>query len=468
MKKKEKKGFTLIELLATLAILAILVSIVIVFYVYNKKSVENTVSNVLYNNIITASNNYYSEFQKEFIWHKNKDGSETSCINLNSLIDKGIFPNDNSEFNKIKQEKIVIINRINDVNTYTLGDFNECIFWEIDSDDVVNNAPDYSIGGGELGGTNISQDIVANENEYQINLNFNTKNFEETVINNELYVAVALDQSGSMSGTAYTNAVNATKTLANSLISSVEKSYLGLILYESSAYVARGFEHKNFNNVNFGSASGGTNIASALSTAKQMLDSKKGDNISKVVVLLTDGLDSGYTSIANQLKNEGVIIITVGYDVSSNTLKSIASLNSKGEPYYYETGISNVEKVFKEIAMDIQKEVSDISKIKVEITPNSKFEIENISTNGTIVENTIVYNIDLSNVEEKESNVQVSYLAKLNYEYNDKEDSSIKIKFYDIKITIYKKDGSTEIIVPDDENIPYIDFVTKKVDTSKQ
>ena len=37
-----------------------------------------------------------------------------------------------------------------------------------------------------------------------------------------------------------------------------------------------------------------------------------------------------------------------------------------------------------------------------------------------------------------------------------------------MKITIYKKDGTTEVVVPNDENIPYIDFITKEIDTSKQ
>lgn len=483
-KNKEKKGFTLVELLAVLAIISILVSIVVAIYFYNKGSVKNTVSDILYKNIIDASDVYYSEFENNFIWHRNDDGSETSCINLKKLVDKGIFPNNNSEFNAIKDEKIVVINRVNGVNTYSLGELSECIFWEIDSGDVVNNVPDYSVGDGELGGTNISQNVTSNDNKYQVNLNFNTKNFEETVTTNDVYVTVVLDESGSMYGTKYNNAVQASKTLASSLLNNVDNSKVNLILFGSEARLIRGFEPVDFYSVDFGNATinnSWTNYCSAFDLAKAELDKINGENIKKVLVFLTDGecnkCRSGSFSsyncyvntseVSNQLKDDDVLIITIGYDVSSSVLDTMKKLSS-GEKYYYSATVSGIEDVFEEVASSIKKEVSDISRIKVEITPSADFKIQDISTNGSIVDGTIVYDIDLSNTEESESNVTVSYLAELNYEYNDKEDGSNKIKFYEMKITLYKKDGSTEVIIPDEKNIPYIDLVTKKVDTSTQ
>ena len=480
-----KKGFTLIELLATLAILAIVVAIVFGVFLYNKKEVKNTVSEILYNNIITASGVYYSEFQDKFIWHENDDGSKTSCINLKSLVDTGIFPNDNSEFNNIKNDKTVIINRINGVNSYYLGEYEECVFWEIDSDDVVNNVPDYSVGEDELGGTNISQDITVDENKYLVNLNFNTKLFEETVTNNEVYVNVVLDESGSMYGTKYSNAVQAAKNLANSLINNINNSKVNLILFGAKARLIRGFEPVNFETLNFGNATGingsWTNYCGAFDLSKEELDKITGENVKKILVFLTDGecnrcRNSGSSNlscydktsvVANELKNDNTIIITVGYNVSSSVLNVIKELSS-GEEYYYSSTTVGIEEVFENISSSIQKEVSDISRIKVEITPSSNFKVEDISTNGVIENGTIVYDIDLSKIEEAESNVVVSYLAELNYNYDDKEDGSSKIKFYEMKITIYKKDGSKEVIVPDNKNIPYIDFVTKEVDTSKQ
>lgn len=481
---KKKKGFTLVELLATLAILAILASITVGVYMYNKGEVDNTVSEILYSNIMDASSIYYSEFANKFVWHKNDDNSETSCINLNSLINQGFFQGDNEEFNSIKDEKIVIINRNNGVNTYSLAEHNDCIFWEIDSNDIVNSVPDYSVGDGELGGTNISQDVSMVDNKYLINLNFNTKNFEETVTTNDVYVTVVLDESGSMRGTKFNNAVQASKNLANSLLTNVNNSKVNLILFGTDARLIRGFESIDFYSVDFGDAttnSSWTNYCSAFDMAQDELDKVSGENIKKVLVFLTDGAcnkcrssssssTSCYNStniVADQLKNEDVLIITIGYSVSSSVLDTMKSLSS-GDEYYYSSTISGIESVFEDIASSIKKEVSDISKIKVEITPSSNFEIENISTNGTINGNTITYEIDLANEDEAVSNVSISYLANLDYEYNDKENGSNKIKFYDMKITIYKKDGSIETIVPKDENIPYIDFITKEVDTSKQ
>ena len=149
---KKKKGFTLVELLAVLAILAILVSVVLGIYFYNKGDVDNTVSEVLYNNIIDAGKLYYSEFKNKFVWHRNEDGSETSCIDLNDLIDTGFFPNNNSEFNNIKNEKVILINRVNGVNTYSLEEYEECVFLEYDIGDVVNDVTNYNISDNDLGG----------------------------------------------------------------------------------------------------------------------------------------------------------------------------------------------------------------------------------------------------------------------------------------------------------------------------
>lgn len=481
---KKKKGFTLVELLAVLAILAILVSVVLGIYFYNKGDVDNTVSEVLYNNIIDAGKLYYSELQNKFVWHKNEDGSETSCINLNNLIDTGFFPNNNSEFNDIKNEKVILINRVNGVNTYSLGKYEECVFLEYDIGDVVNDVPDYNIGDNNLGGTNISQDIYFENGYYLVKMNFNTKTFEETVTNNNVYVTVVLDESGSMYGDKYNSAVQAAKNLANSLITNVDNSQVNLILFGTNARLIRGFEPVNFSTLDFGNAttnSSSTNYCSAFDLSKEELDKVTGENIKKVLVFLTDGkcnrcryFSSSNSScynktniVANELKNEGTLIITIGYNVSSSVLDVMKELSS-GDEYYYSSTTEGIEEVFENISSTIQKEVSDISKIKVEITPSSNFKLETISENGTIENGTIIYDIDLSKEEDAESDVQLGYIAKFDNTVINNEEGNNKIKFYEIKITIYKKDGTTEVIIPDDENIPYIDLISKEVDTSKQ
>ena len=462
------KAFTLIELLVTLTVIAIILSIVLFTFSLSTKKVEMEVSNITKENLINASGIYFTEYQDSFVWHDNKDGTKTSCINIDNLINKGLLDGKNEEIKKIKNDKAILINRKNEVNTYTVGTPDDCVFWEYDSSDVINNTPHYSINGDNLGGGNISQGITKEDDEYVITLNFNTKNFEQTIVNRKLYVAVALDQSGSMRGSPYNNAVSASKTLANILVNSSPNSQIGLVLYDSSASVVRGFKHENFNNVSFGSASGGTDIADALSTSGSMFNNIKEDDVSKIIVLLTDGIDSGYTNIAAQLRNSGIIIMTVGYEVDDATLKSIASVNDKGQRYYYEAGVGNIEQAFKDIAEDIKKEVSDINKMKIELTPPSQFYISNVSGNGTYKDGTITYEIDLSDKTEEVTNAVFSYRAKLNIEIDGKTDYTEKIKVYSMKIILYKKDGKTEVIVPDDKNVPYIDFITKEVNVSGQ
>ena len=106
-------------------------------------------------------------------------------------------------------------------------------------------------------------------------MNFNTKNFEETVTNNDVYVTVVLDESGSMYGDKYNSAVQAAKNLANSLITNVDNSQVNLILFGTNARLIREFEPVNFSILDFGNAttnSSSTNYCSAFDLSKEELD----------------------------------------------------------------------------------------------------------------------------------------------------------------------------------------------------
>ena len=150
----------------------------------------------------------------------------------------------------------------------------------------------------------------------------------------DVYVVVVLDKSGSMSGNKWTNAVAGAKTFATTLLSKISNANIALVTFSGNdgdeetcknvwveddgfwgghyerqcsvtdpnndATIVGGFENKNLNSINFGSANGGTNLGEGLNKAINLFNNQDipddafnnqdiPDDAFKYVVVLGDG-----------------------------------------------------------------------------------------------------------------------------------------------------------------------------------
>ena len=174
-------------------------------------------------------------------------------------------------------------------------------------------------------------------------------------------VVLALDRSGSMVGTPFTDAKTAAKTFVDEMDLSVDQ--VSLVSFSSSARLDQPLTQDSTaikNKIDSLSATGGTDIADAIRDAHSELRSSRHKPANQpVIVLLTDGKPDGSTaasalSAANTAKAQGSYIITVGLlgsvGLDSDLLRNIASTPAD----YYETpDSSELVQIYRDIAAQI-------------------------------------------------------------------------------------------------------------------
>jgi uncharacterized repeat protein (TIGR02543 family) len=195
------------------------------------------------------------------------------------------------------------------------------------------------------------------------------------------YTVLALDTSGSMSGSPMTAAKAAAIKFCEDILKANGKNYVALITLNSSSSVVCNFTDDiesiktKINNL---SAYGGTNVNDALVDANAMLSGLTGQNIIKNIVILSDGLpqsgdrnyDGPYTSSdyydyayanpayhnAQEFKKTNYIY-TLGFfhSLYGSELtfgrKFMSDLQNAG--YFDVTNVDDLEFVFGDIAEDI-------------------------------------------------------------------------------------------------------------------
>lgn len=142
-------------------------------------------------------------------------------------------------------------------------------------------------------------------------------------------IVLVLDVSGSMSGTPMTETKKAATNFVNTILE--EDASIGIVTYEDSAEQLSDFSvDKNHltrivTDIYDG---GGTNIESGLVEAKSMLDSSNAKK--KIIVLMSDGEPNRgkegeeLIAYADEIKNEGVLIYTLGFFENMSGGKSSA------------------------------------------------------------------------------------------------------------------------------------------------
>lgn len=266
----------------------------------------------------------------------------------------------------------------------------------------------------------------------------------------DIYTVVVLDTSGSMekevcvnrpfpyifckdwADIKYPEAVKGTKVFANTLLSKYSNAQLALLTFSSDVKKARDFDNKGFDNVNYPTPNGLTNLGAAIQTADEMLaEKKKSDTNAKLyMVILSDGYPErqtvNHTTAANHAKNvTGVEIFTIGYDTDENTQKLLQGVATDANHYSNADG-NNVAQKFTDIAGSIQTSVPAGRNATITDTIADGFSyVEGSGNNATVDGKKISFNLD----EITEEGETVSFKIKIDkdlptdwYPTNDKAD----------------------------------------------
>lgn len=172
----------------------------------------------------------------------------------------------------------------------------------------------------------------------------------------DLSLAFVLDRSGSMDGSNMSDSKAAIRSCVLGLSDDVSVS---LTTFENSATLDCPLTKSRYavlNQVDGVTASGGTNIASGLSMA---IDSLAGASGSKVIILLSDGVDSGESSamidsIAAEAAMRNILVYTIGLTgCDESYLQKIA--DQTGGQFIMVTDTAQLNKVYS----NIQKSVTN-------------------------------------------------------------------------------------------------------------
>lgn len=264
----------------------------------------------------------------------------------------------------------------------------------------------------------------------------------------DIYTVVVLDTSGSMekkvcvnrpfirckkwADIKYPEAVKGTKVFANTLLSKYSNAQLALLTFSSDVKKARDFDNKGFDNVNYPTPNGLTNLGAAIQTADEMLaEKKKSDTNAKLyMVILSDGYPErqtvNHTTAANHAKNvTGVEIFTIGYDTDENTQKLLQGVATDANHYSNADG-NDVAQKFTDIAGSIEISVPAGTNATITDTIADGFTyVEGSGNNATIEGKKVSFDVDKI-TEEGET---VSFKIKIDkdlptdwYPTNDKAD----------------------------------------------
>jgi len=173
------------------------------------------------------------------------------------------------------------------------------------------------------------------KNAVEIAADYDTTDMEEPsperTTSGERDIVLTLDVSGSMAGTPLEETKKASINFIETILN--EDASIGVVKYDNAAYMVSDFsvdESVLENIINEMRDGGSTNIEAGLSTASEMfggLDSKK-----KIIVLMSDGepnegkVGEELIAYADEIKDSGVIIYTLGFFVNMSGSKSSAQI----------------------------------------------------------------------------------------------------------------------------------------------
>lgn len=171
-------------------------------------------------------------------------------------------------------------------------------------------------------------------------------------------IVIAMDVSGSMLAEDFKpNRLEASKRVAKEFVDGRKGDRIGLVAYAGEAYTAcpptLDYEvlKQQISRMNGDRIMGGTSIGLGLGTAVTRLRSDSTENGSKVIILLTDGIDGGVeldpVMAAELAKSQDIRVYTIGV---GSTGKAKTKVNSPFGTYYTSMDTEIDEALLKRIA----------------------------------------------------------------------------------------------------------------------
>lgn len=227
-----------------------------------------------------------------------------------------------------------------------------------------------------------------NNGKYEVKFEARGKDTSKTTYNEApIYTVIVFDRSNSMTNKKgkWDNAKNAARAFAEGLVEKYAKANIAVVTFGTTANTTQTFVNSNLRNVTdytlFGyeptnpwDENGATNLHAGLEKAKELLSSDKIEkDAKKYVIVISDGAPTKYgingnggsgsatsydcidkpVNTAKNLKDNGVEIFTVGYDLSDEIIYK-GRILSKDHPYKNSTAAS----ILKLIATDASHYVS--------------------------------------------------------------------------------------------------------------
>ncbi len=227
-----------------------------------------------------------------------------------------------------------------------------------------------------------------NNGKYEVKFEARGKDTSETTYNEApIYTVIVFDRSNSMTNKKgkWDNAKNAARAFVEGLVEKYAKANIAVVTFGTTANTTQTFVNSNLRNVTdytlFGyeptnpwDENGATNLHAGLEKAKALLSSDKIEkDAKKYVIVISDGAPTKYeingnggsgsatsydcidkpVNTAKNLKDNGVEIFTVGYDLSDEIIYK-GRILSKDHPYKNSTAAS----ILKLIATDASHYVS--------------------------------------------------------------------------------------------------------------
>lgn len=198
---------------------------------------------------------------------------------------------------------------------------------------IIDNAPKNAVGVNDDKGTLYPMLNVGKAAEDVINSLGEQPAYNDTykTTSNERNIVLTLDVSGSMSGTPLEETKKASSKFINTVFE--KGAAIGIVDYDDSAEIASDFStDKNYlqSVVSELSGGGGTNIEDGLREASNLLNNSNAKK--KIVVLMSDGKPNeglegeDLIAYADEIKNQGVLIYTLGFFESLSNNKSSAQI----------------------------------------------------------------------------------------------------------------------------------------------
>lgn len=234
-KKTDSNGFTLIELLSIIAVLALVITMTIFFVRDFFDDTAIKIDEITKNMIIDAANEYTIEYRGSTNWREDeRDDGIYFCISLDSLLSKGFFENDGSNFEQYRDKFAVSGISKNGKLEYELvllssvDEDNICEYKEGTSSLVEKNletgefieveqvTKELEIVNDDIDLGTFKYDITCVGDKYKINTSSSLKIKEIINVSSNTFVNILLDESSSIR-TDYRSAVNAIKDLSRTL-----------------------------------------------------------------------------------------------------------------------------------------------------------------------------------------------------------------------------------------------------------